>query len=468
MGMGRHILRRKALTFAAAALLIVPPRPAAGESLIFPEESAGVLIEAPEKVPPPWFHPDRRHTSRSVPPAAADAPVGSRQFHGGPEVFSPEFVHNDRVEYFLKRLARSATERGWILDALERGRPYAHFIRGRIEEHGLPPEIFYLPVVESLYKINAHSRTGALGLWQFMPGSIGNWMRIDEWADERKDFWKSTIAAMEKLEQNRRATGSWLLALAAYNCGLGRVQRVVRQSGIDDFWELSRRGLLPRETRDYVPKFIAVARFASGLGRRGMDPDWETPARWERLRLSQSVDLRLLAEAAGIPYEDLRLGNAELRYGITPPPDRAYHLKVPSEHARRVSEALARADGKLLRFAIHTIAAGHTLSEIGAHYGIPVSMITRYNPGLRAEYLRIGAKLVVPMYRDVGPFVKKAAASAEEDPGPVSFENEYVVRSGDSLWGIARSFGTTPVRLARANGLDENGIIRIGMTLKVP
>jgi membrane-bound lytic murein transglycosylase D len=438
--MGRYLLRRKALGFFAA--------------LFF--SAAALSLAALDT---------KRYESRHV-FREEDSLSGVRQFHGGPEVFSPEFALNEQAQYYLDRIISSERETLWILEALERSTPYAHFIREKIAEHALPPEIFYLPVVESLYKINAHSRSGALGLWQFMRGSADPWMKIDEWLDERKDFWKSTEAAMEKLAYNYRITGSWLLALAAYNCGLGKIQRVMKQSGLDDFWEISRRGLLPRETSAYIPKLIATIHFAQTLGRRGLPRDWKAPVRWQRVKIENPLDIRLLAEAAEIPVENIRAGNTELHYGITPPANRAYYLKVRAEDSGAVQEAIKNHDGKLMKFAIHTIAAGHTLSEIAHHYGIPLSMLLRYNSNVRAESLRIGSRLVVPMYKDAGPFVKKAAVPAGQDAS--RFTNEYTVKKGDSLWAIARGFGTTSSVLAAANGIAENGILQPGTSLKVP
>ena len=118
-----------------------------------------------------------------------------------------------------------------------------------------------------------------------------------------------------------------------------------------------------------------------------------------------------------------------------------------------------------MRFAIHTVAAGHTLSEIAAHYRIPLSMVQRYNPGLRPDHLKIGTKIIVPMIQDIGPFVKKPRALEEET---LSFENLYTAQPGDSLWSIAGSFGISAARLARANSRDENGLLRAGEILKVP
>jgi membrane-bound lytic murein transglycosylase D len=423
-----------------------------------------------EKSPAPIA--EKRYASRHI-LREEDRLAGPRQFHGGPEAFSPEFAVNAEVQYWLDRITNSERETGWILAALERSTPYADFIREKIEEYNLPPEIFYLPVVESMYKIHAASRSGAVGLWQFMRHSAVPWMTINEWLDERKDFWKSTVAAMAKLSDNYKVTGDWLLALAAYNCGLGKIQRIMKQSGLSDFWAISRRGLLPKETRSYIPQLIATARFASTLGRRGVQQTWQPAVRWRLVKPGQPVDLRLLAEAAGISRETLVTGNHELHYAITPP-NRTYSLKVKDSDANKVEEALAKQDVKLMRYALHTIAAGHTLSEIAQHYGVPVSLLLKYNPGVKPEALRIGLKLVVPLYKDVGPYIKKvapppAAPAMNASHTDVSlFKNVYTVKKGDSLWSIARSFGTTSAILAAANGIPENGILRPGTNLKTP
>jgi membrane-bound lytic murein transglycosylase D len=304
-----------------------------------------------------------------------------------------------------------------------------------------------------------------------MRGSAAPWLRIDEWIDERKDFWKSTEAALEKLLYNHKITGDWLLALAAYNCGLGRIQRVMKESGLRDFWELSRRGLLPRETRAYIPKLIATVHFARALGSRGPDTEWETPVRWQRLAIREPLDIRLLAQAAGIPVTSISAANAELRYGITPPRGTVYYLKARAEETDALRKAIQAHEGKLMRFAIHTIAQGHTLSEIARHYGIPLSLLLHYNSGIRAEALKIGSRLVVPLYRDVPPFVKKAALPVATAKTAAVSENSgdgYVVRKGDSLWAIARRFGTTSSALAALNGIAEDGILRPGMILRTP
>ena len=131
-------------------------------------------------------------------------------------------------------------------------------------------------------------------------------MKVNEWFDERRDFWKATEGAVAKLKYNHSVLGDWLLAIAAYNCGLGRMQRTIRASGINDFWELAERGLLPRETTHYIPRFLAISRIMMHSGREMVSDSWNKPVRWERIRLEESVSVSRLAKKASIPSEVIK------------------------------------------------------------------------------------------------------------------------------------------------------------------
>jgi len=331
-----------------------------------------------------------------------------------------------------------------------------------VHEAGLPPELEFLPIVESEYHVSAVSKSGAVGLWQFMLNSIGPYgLVVDEWEDQRRDFWASTEASLSKLKSNYEYLGDWLLALAAYNCGLGRTVRAMRAAGTADYWELSRLGYLPPETVHYVPKFLAVAYYASFAGRHGLPTDWVPPASWERVSLVTPVDIEILAKKAGAPIELLRQGNAELRYSVTPPRSTPHLLKVPGEYAERVRSVLAEPDTRLVDVALHTVASGDTLYDLSRHYRIPVSMIQRYNPETDPRALRIGTRLVIPLLQQVGPYRRATVTS-----GP--FAGTYTVRSGDTLWAIARRHGVRVEELAATNGLGVQSVLSIGTVLKVP
>ena len=368
---------------------------------------------------------------------------------------------NERFRRFREAYL-SPGGRKWLEAVMARAAPYAAYVYDRIRWYRLPEELFFLPVIESEWSPRAVSRSGAMGLWQFMRNSIAGYdMRIDEWMDERRDFMKSTDAALRKLRTNYETLGSWELALAAYNAGLGAVSRAAAAGGTRDYWELSARKLLTPEAVNYVPKFLAAVSVLSRAGRYGLVSKADPPVYWERVNLDRPVDLVLLSEASGIPLSVLRTGNPELKYDVTPP-EGMYALKIPARDAPSVREVLARPDFHALRYYQHRVRSGDTLSALARHYEVSVSLILRLNPGVRPETLRIGSTLVIPALKEKGPY-------APPDPSEtLDFTESYIVIRGDTLWSISLKYGVQPETLAERNGLDISSIIREGMTLKVP
>lgn len=376
--------------------------------------------------------------------------------------------------------------RAWLETSLTRSLPYQAFIRAELAAAGLPAELLALPVIESAFNPAATSRVGAAGLWQFMTNTarpLG--LRMDSWIDERRDFVKSTRAAIRHLQHGYRVLKDWDLALAAYNAGLGRIQGLMRRSGATDFWDLYRRGVLPRETAAYVPQFHAVARMMSEAGRRGLPLAWDDPE-WVEIEIPQPIDLRLAARQAGLDYEDLRRFNRELKHAVTP--EGGYRLKVTAAQAPALRQALSAPASSLMRFHLHKIAAGHTLSELAEHFGVSVAMIQSYNPGLRPTALRIGQELLIPALKEVGPYRGRpraasagagtggpaapgastgaAAGSAQAltpAPGP-----GYLVQAGDTLWSLSRRLGTSIETLQALNGLGASTALRAGQRLIIP
>lgn len=388
-------------------------------------------------------------------------PILHRQAH--PTVYSVLPEDSKLVEHYIHYFSRGEG-RAYFIRCLNRSRMFEHHIRTRIQESELPPELFYLPLVESAFRNEAYSRSGASGLWQFMLNSIGPYpIRVNSWMDERRDFWKSTEAALHKLAFNYSRLRDWPLALAAYNCGLGRVERTVASSGISNFWELSKKGLLPLQTIHYVPRIMAAAALASDLRRYDLPVNWEAPQEWIRIEIEHQVSLDLLAKEADIDPELLALGNAELFYGVSPPPDQHHALKIPAESADNVRRVLeSKEQSSLMRYTVHRIAPGDTLYDLSRHFGVTVSMIESCNPGIRAQYLRSGRELIIPYIRDVGPYRSRS----EEDQRP--FNGSHTVAAGETLWAIAQSYGTSPETLARKNRISVNDTIFPGIRLKVP
>jgi membrane-bound lytic murein transglycosylase D len=350
----------------------------------------------------------------------------------------------------------------WLNAVIHRGGPYISFIREEVRRRNLPPELIYLPVIESGFLATAVSKSGAAGLWQFMKNSIAPFdMKVTDWIDERMDFWKSTDGALRKLEENYKYFGDWPLALAAYNYGLGGVNRIIKRTGIKDYWELCERKELKTETVHYVPKLLAVSYILSNPRRFGVD-FWPEDPQWTRVRLGVSADLDLLAAEAGVEAEALRSANRELRYNVTPA-DPNYQLKASAEDAKRIEAALEQKDHKLIKYYVYTIRSGDTLSALSVHYGVSAELIRSANPGLRPQFLKIGDPILIPALKEIGPYQK-----IQNTDGGQAFDGTHLVKKGETLWAIALSYNVDPEVLAGANGMGLNDTLREGIHLKTP
>jgi membrane-bound lytic murein transglycosylase D len=339
--------------------------------------------------------PEVAFTPSSLAPEADVLPPGASTL---PPVDHPRI--DKALAYYL------GPGRAWVEASLERARPYRDFIRQRLQDEGMPEELFWLAAVESGFDPRATSRAGAAGMWQFMRNSVGGYnMHINPYVDERRDWWKSTDGALKKLKDNYRRLGDWYLALAAYNAGLGRIEGILRRAkGDRDYWSLLDKGLLPRETAGYIPQLLALARISAGWDKYGFTVDWDPSPTWARVKVDRMVDLRLLAEAAGVPADELRAANGELVYHLTPVLPDGYDLKVHPEWVYPLNQALADPALKLIKYYLYTVQKGDTLSQIAQWYGVSTAMIERDNPGLRPSLLKIGQSLVIAALKDVGPY----------------------------------------------------------------
>jgi len=342
---------------------------------------------------------------------------------------------------------------------MDRASLYLPYIKEEVKKRNLPPELAYLPVVESNFVITAKSKSGAMGLWQFMLNSISPFdIKVNDIVDERRDFQKSTKGALQKLEDNYKTFKNWELALAAYNCGLGAMNKIVQKTKIRDYWELSKRKEIRQETIDYVPKFLAAAYILSNPRRFGIDC-WQKTHKWTSIPLKRQVSLDTLAAESGADGELLRRLNAELLQGITPA-DRDFLLKVPTVNLKQINAVLEQKDLNLVRYHYHTVRHGDTLWSMSKYYGASVEMIEQHNPGISGRYLKIGETVIIPSFKDINPPPRPASN--------VRFDGKYVVKKGDTLWSLAIRYGVDPQDLAQANNMTLNQILREGITLKVP
>jgi membrane-bound lytic murein transglycosylase D len=412
------------------------------------------LPERNEPEPALWKRPQRQH-----PAARPDRFISS----DGQEILpSIPGLERELTQYYIRQYTTPGGM-DWLSSIMARGGPYLAFIREEIARRGLPPELIYLPAIESAYLASARSRAGAAGLWQFMQNSMAPFdMRITDLLDERLDFWKSTVGALSKLEENYRYFKDWALALAAYNAGLGAIRRITAQTGIADYWILAERKHLKIETIHYVPKLLAVSYILSNPRRFGMVPLWMEDPHWTKVKVGRTVDLELLAEHAGVDPAELKWANGELLHRITPS-DPNYELKVPASYAETITETLSRKDLTLIKYYIHVIKSGDTLSALAQYYGISVDQILSFNPGIQARFLRIGARLLIPLFKEIEPYRKQPAA-----PSSLVFSGNHLVKRGETLWSLALAYNVDPEILAEANGMALNDILREGRTLKTP
>lgn len=378
-----------------------------------------------------------------------------------PKLAIPVPKNNSLVSRYRKQY-ESEEGRAYLSAVMKRSAPYRSFILAEADRLGAPDFLLYLPVIESGFSARAVSKAGAVGIWQFMENSVGGYgLRIDEWLDERRDPWLSSTAALRKLMENYNRFGDWCLALAAYNCGAGALSRAIRRAGTSSYWELCRRGYLPSETANYVPKFLAVAEILSQSEELGIDWGDESPVSdFTTISVSKSVDINMLAARAGEEPSLLARLNPALHYSITPP-GAEYALRVPAEKKELVAGIISSSE-PLLHHYVYKIRSGDTLYALSRHYGVSIDMIAESNPGIRAESLRIGSTILIPALNEVDAYRGKA------DIPQLDFTGAYLVKRGDTLWSIALAYNIQIEALAEENGMDVDGVLSPGKLLKVP
>ena len=366
-------------------------------------------------------------------------------------------VDHPRVDREIEWLQRNPD---YLARIFGRAQRYLHHIANEVEYRGLPGDLALLPVVESAFNPFAYSRAHASGLWQFIaPTGERYGLSRNYWQDKRRDVLESTRGALEYLTAlNERFDGDWFLAIAAYNYGQGNVQRAINRNKAlgrpTDFFSLS----LPAETRAYVPKLVALARMVSEPDRYGfyLPPIPDAPY-FRVVPTGGPVDLRLMAELAGVDPEELHALNPSWNRWMTDP-DGPHRVLVPEVVADNFTVRLAALDPNArAKMAVHTVAPGESLASIAGRYKVPESFVDRMNEGPQSG-LAPGDALWVPA-GDVSQLRAGLGSDMER--------RVHRVKSGESLWSISRKYGMTVTQLARMNHISSKSLLQPGQRLQV-
>ncbi|WP_315709717.1 murein transglycosylase D [Brenneria uluponensis] len=349
---------------------------------------------------------------------------------------------NARIREQKRRYLKN---KSYLHDVTLRAEPYMYWIVGQIKERNMPMELVLLPIVESAFNPNARSSANAVGLWQIIPGTGRNYgLKQNQWYDGRRDVVASTTAALDMMQRlNRMFDGDWLLTIAAYNSGEGRVMQAIKRNkakGLPtDYWALA----LPRETSIYIPKMLALSDIFKHSKKYGVTlPKANENRALARVDLGQQMELTQAAELAGLSVSKLKTYNAGYRKNVTAP-NGPHYIMVPKSHAEQLKDSLAENDisamqpaqvAQAIRDVEYKVRSGDTLSTIAKRLNVSTKDLRNWND-LRGSMLKAGQTLQI---------AKVSEASKNRSI-------VYRVRKGDSLTSIAKRHGVDIADVMRWN-----------------
>lgn len=377
---------------------------------------------------------------------------------------------NDRIRSQRNWYAR---HQSYINRVVTRAEPYLYHILSESQKRGLPSELILLPIVESAYDPFAYSHGRAAGIWQFIPGTARAFgLKQTWWYEGRRDIVASTKAALDYLESlNRQFDGDWMLALASYNSGAGTVRNAIRKNKRKgkptDFWNLD----LPKETRAYVPKLIAISQIFNQPDKYGITiKDLAYQPYFDQIDIGGQLDLALAAKMAGITIEELyRLNPGYNRWATDP--NGPHRLLVPVIQAEQMRLEIANLPPeKRVEWKRYTIKSGDSILSISKAHNITPQLLKEVNH-LRNNTIRAGKTLLIPSSsKPMDSYTLSADSRINSQLKRTKSGKQkiiHVVKSGESFWSISRKYGVSHQSLAKWNGLAPKDTLKVGRKLVV-
>ncbi|NJC88960.1 MAG: LysM peptidoglycan-binding domain-containing protein [Desulfuromonas sp.] len=390
------------------------------------------------------------------------------------KTFDFPVVDNEKVRYFVDYFSGPIQKhvRNW----LERSTAYLPMMQEIFAEQGLPRDLVYLAMIESGFNNKAYSRARASGPWQFIEGTGRVYgLSNDWWRDERRDPEKAPRAAARHLSDlYRMFDGDWYLALAAYNAGAGKIKKAIERYGTRDFWQLTHGSYLRKETKEYVPKMLAGLMIAKHPEYYGFtELNYQEPLAYEQVEIPSVTDVEVIARLTESDYETIKKLNPELKRWSTPPGAESYQVRLPVGSGVLFAERYAQLpENQRANFVYYKVKKGDTPNVLARRYNVRSDDILRFNNLRSSKSLRVGQNLLIPLNPEAGKMSLAELRESLRDDAPAAKSGKggtksYTVRSGDSLWKIAKRFNVSEKQLRSWNGLGGKNSLKVGQALVV-